>query len=557
MTRSNTFILLFLAFAEIGGAQSSRDWSTYYGSTGEDVAWTVDADAQGNSYVAGYTYSDSGFFMNGFQTVFGGEIDAFLVKFDSSGNRVWATYYGGSGKDRATSLVVDAIGNIYLSGYTDSDSNIASGGFQNTYGGGDHDIFIVKFDASGNRLWSTYFGGPDDEAFGTGSTSNRITLDNSGHLYLAGNTKSTAGISHNGFQNTFAGTTVNAFLAKFDTSGTRIWSTYYGAYGHTHARDVATDANGNVFITGWTSAYSAFAYNGFQNNYGGGNDAFVAKFDPAGYRLWATYYGGASFDVGNSIAVDAGGNVYVSGFTASTNGIGYSGFQNTYRGGYRDAFIAKFHNSGAREWATYFGGPADDQAYEIDTDLSGNIYISGDTYSATGISFGGFQDTAASTASGFVAKFTSGGNRLCATYFGRSFVQENHMATGFGSVYLCGGTTDLNGISSGGYQDSLAGGFDAFLVKFNVSTSLLPVSESQQIVVSVYPNPASSQLTLKNNSEKPQPYFICNAVGQLLLSGITSGSETQINIGELPAGTYFLRIGDEVSPASYCFVKIE
>src|SRR5436309_152173 len=131
-------------------AQGNRIWSTYYGGPANEVSPSggpfVATDNTGNVLLAGYTLSSSSIAVGGFpstlsissggfQNYIGGLNDAFLVKFNSSGNRIWASYYGGPGVDAASGCALDGSGNIYISGATGSTNSIASGGFQNTYGG--------------------------------------------------------------------------------------------------------------------------------------------------------------------------------------------------------------------------------------------------------------------------------------------------------------------------------------------------------------------------------------------------------------------------------------
>src|ERR1051325_5523612 len=300
--------------------QEGRVWATYYGGTASDFgglfAGTYTAtDANGNVYLAGTTQSTSGISYLGYQNSFGGGSgDGFLVKFDASGNRLWATYYGNNGDDRVRGLCLDNAGNVYLSGFTTSISGIASGGgFQNSYGGGTGDAFLVKFDANGNRIWSTYYGGTNDES-GYG-----VTTDAAGNVYLTGESVSTNGISYLGFQNMNGGS-YDAFLVKFDANGNRIWATYYGGTGAEFAFDAVTDAGGNVYLVGETSSATAIASGGFQNTYGGAYDGFLVKFNASGARQWATYYGGSPSDCISGVCIDNAGRIYCSGQTGSTSG---------------------------------------------------------------------------------------------------------------------------------------------------------------------------------------------------------------------------------------------
>lgn len=151
-------ILLCIMFTT--SAQNYRLWATYYGGADQDAGYKISTDASGNVYMTGQTSSATGIATAGaFQNTYGGGVDAYLVKFDGAGNRLWATYYGGSGADFGYGVKTDAAGNIYLTGYTESTSGIATVGAHQTVYGGSNDAFLVKFDSNGNRLWGTYYGG--------------------------------------------------------------------------------------------------------------------------------------------------------------------------------------------------------------------------------------------------------------------------------------------------------------------------------------------------------------------------------------------------------------
>lgn len=151
-------VLLILAFLVnvVGCSQGNRLWSSYYGSNDDDESYRVATDSQGNVYMVGYTRSQNGIALNGFQNVNAGMHDAMLIKFDTDGNRLWGTYFGGSSVETGLDIAIDSQDNIYICGHTSSLSGITFNGFQNTYGGGLHDAYLVKFDSNGNRIWATY-----------------------------------------------------------------------------------------------------------------------------------------------------------------------------------------------------------------------------------------------------------------------------------------------------------------------------------------------------------------------------------------------------------------
>ena len=194
-------------------------------------------------------------------------------------------------------------------------------------------------------------------------------------------TNSTTGIATTGVhQNTFGGLD-DAFLVKFNSSGVRQWGTYYGGAGVEDGSSCATDASGNIYLSGWTPSTSGIATTGaHQTTFGGRNDAFLVKFNSVGVRQWGTYYGGVGIDFGMSCATDALGNVYLSGQTQSILGIATTGaYQTNYTTPYGsdEAFLVKFNSNGIRQWGTYYGGIYNERGLSIATDVSGGVYLAG------------------------------------------------------------------------------------------------------------------------------------------------------------------------------------
>jgi len=451
-------------------------WSTYYGGGGDEYGKGVSVDATGNIYYAGSTSSTTGIASAGFLNSFSGvNKSAFLVKFNSSGARQWATYYG-SDYTEGSDVVLDASGNVYLGGETQATTGIASGGFQSTISEG-YDAFLVKFNSNGARIWGTYFGGGNGSISSTGAENcSGLATDASGNVYMTGYTQSTYGIASGGYQNTFIGdstvsTNSNCYLVKFNSSGNRIWSTYYGGSGLNSGYDVAIDLNGDVYLCGITPNTNGIASGGSQITYGGGTrDGFLAKFNSAGNRLWSTYYGGAGQDWAESIVIDNIGNVYLAGTTESLSGIATGGFQNTYGGGTTDGFLAKFNSAGNRLWATYYGGSSGDGIENVTMDNAGFIYCIGRTSSLSNIALGSLQNNyGGGTLDALLVKFNNLGNRVGASYFGGS-ASENGTAiatSGSGDIYIGGRTQSTSGISYSGFQNTIGGGYDAFLAKLD------------------------------------------------------------------------------------------
>ncbi|NOS93799.1 MAG: hypothetical protein HOP30_17925, partial [Cyclobacteriaceae bacterium] len=347
----------------------------------------------------------------------------------------WSSFYGGTGNDEARSTTVNNLGEVYIGGFTTSTTSISSGGYQNSNNGGLADAFLVKFDANGNRLWATYFGGSGND-FGRG-----VAVDLSNNIYLTGETTSTTSISLNGHQAGYGGGNFDGFLLKLNSNGQIQWASYYGGAGDDLSRSVATDSDGNVFIGGETTSSTSISFNGFQNSFGGGIDGFIAKFSGAGVRLWATYFGNNGFDPGNGICVDNSKNVYLVGNTNSSIGISFNGQQNSF-GGIYDAYLVKFSSAGSRLWATYYGGSSEDYGYSVTADPSSNVYITGHTNSTSGIAFNGFQNTIDLGYDSYVAKFNGIGQRLYGSY-NKSLDQSfSIIINTFGYIYQAGYVLD-------------------------------------------------------------------------------------------------------------------
>lgn len=339
------------AFLAKFNSSGVRQWGTYYGGSSFEWAYYASVSSSGNILVSGTTASSDGTSMataGCYQPTFGGgTADVFLVEFSSTGQRNWGTYYGGAGSfsDDGIWNSYDSNGDIYLTGLTNSTNNIASPGAYQTSLGGASDGFVSKFNASGQLLWGTYYGGSGTDYFYGGC------LDASGNVYVSGitSTTNTSIIATPGAHQQAYGGNNDAMAVKFDASGLRLWGTYYGGSGHDEAGKPALDVNGDLYFSGMTASSSGTAIAtacAYQSNYGGGTyDAFLTKFTPAGTRLWGTYYGGSALDYGLFCAVDLNGNVFLSGSTSTSSGtiIASSGaHQASYGGGTNDGYLVKF-----------------------------------------------------------------------------------------------------------------------------------------------------------------------------------------------------------------------
>ena len=448
------------------------EWGTYFGGNNADYISDVVNGKDGKIYITGTTNSVANIATTGaYQTTYGGgSNDAFISKFEITGNCVWSTYYGTADEDAASSISKDTSGNLYIAGYTYSASGLASVGAYKMTSGGSYDAFIAGFDTSGLRIWSTYYGGPGED----GSTSIAIHCDKLNHIYLTGQTNSATGIASMGAYQPalYNGAGVgdqDAFLAQFLTNGTFEWATYFGGNFGDVSTAVTNDLAGNIYITGNTNSTVGIASAGQTAN-AGGYEAFLAKFNSSGNKIWSTYLGGNSDDYGLGLDCDDSANIYVAGQTLSTSGLSTVGaYQGTYGGGGQDGLLAKFNNSGTLVWSTYYGGSSEDAIGKVYTAPDGSLYVCGFTGSTGMATIDGPQPTFGGYYDGFISRFSNAGTLVWGSYIGGVDVDQAAGICGdaFGNFFVTGATTSATGIAtSSAWQGAFGGGdYDGFLLK--------------------------------------------------------------------------------------------
>jgi len=398
-------------------------WATFYGGNADDEAEAITIDKYNNIFITGITQSSSGIATTGAHQTQLYIQDAFLTKFNSNGNLQWGTYYGYDGKIGVSSgqtfsngVANDSSGNVYITGYTNSPSGIATTGAYATSYVYFTDPFLAKFNTNGQIQWGTYYGA------GLGG-ANGITIDKSQNIYICGFTENDSGIATSGSYQSFHGgyssssRQDNAFLAKFTSDDSILWATYYSGSGDDSnnvfciGNGVAVDDSENVYLIGYTASTLDIATKGaFQTSYGGGTDygdAFLVKFNKNGSRKWGTYYGGIEDEIGVSVMTDSKYNVYIAGYTWSDSGIASNCAYQLSNAGYDDVFFAELNSSGRRLWGTYYGGDSPDILNCAALDDSGNIYITGQSNSSSGIATSGaYQTSLNGPSNAFLAKFT-------------------------------------------------------------------------------------------------------------------------------------------------------
>jgi len=368
---------------------------------------------------------------------------------------VSSTYWGGSSNEEIATVVVDATGNVYVSGST------SSADFPKTVSTlpslGATDVFISKFDPAGHLIFSTTFGG---SAF---DRPNSMAVDAAGNIVIVGDTTSTdlpvvnpiQSSFHFGICGEFGGICGDAFIVKIDPAGQRVlFGTYLGNTRSDSAMDVALDNAGNIYVSGTTESPSIEGVTPLRQ-FGGARDAFVARIPSAGGALtYFTYLGGSQDESGSGIAVDSAGNAYVTGGTASLDYPTLNPFQAGAENFSQSAFVTKLNAAGAISYSTYLGGHATDNGVDIAVDPTGAAYVVGYTWSTNFPTVHAQQPFLRGINDVFLAKLNASGSTLVySTYLGgasREQVFLDDSAPGLDVIVDEGGNAYVSGTTESG-----------------------------------------------------------------------------------------------------------
>ncbi|HVM72159.1 MAG TPA: SBBP repeat-containing protein [Anaerolineales bacterium] len=376
-------------------------WHSFFGSaTSDDQAYGIAVDASGNVYVAGYSYASWDYVKDSTDDApqnpysGSGSCDMVVVKLDTSGAYQWHTFMGSASNDVAYGIALDGSGGIYVGGYsfaswkyhfkgTDHASLIPFEGLD----GSNENLAIVKLTSDGGYDWHTFYGSDTDtdDAYG-------IAVDGSGNVYVAGISAANWVFAPSGgaivYQPRYAYQGgLDEVVLKLDTNGTYQWHAFFGAAStDDYANAVAVDHNGNVYLTGSSTATWDVLKTGALiptdplHSYSGSTDITVLKMDTTGVYQWHTFYGSASFpDEGHGVTTDAGGNVYIAGKSYGTwNGPAGQTPLYPYHGVYDSVLVLKLDSAGSYLWHAFYGNYSDEG--EGIVEQAGNLYLAGDSY---------------------------------------------------------------------------------------------------------------------------------------------------------------------------------
>jgi hypothetical protein len=538
-------ISLLCLSSSAGAVPFVHDWSQLFGDGDWQDGHGVAVDGNGNVIVTGFFWGLVNFGGDALANV--GNSDIFLAKLDAGGNHVWSRRFGDASNDGSEGwdVAVDASGNVALAGRLDG--TVDFGGGVLTSAGG-HDIFVAKFDAGGNHLWSHVFGDASNQDVYD------VAVDGSGSVVVTGNFLGT--VDFGGGSLTSAGGE-DIFVAKFDAAGSHVWSQRFGAANLQNGESVAIDASGNVVVTG--SFLDSVDFGGGPLTSDTGVDIFVAKFDPAGNHVWSQRFGDRFDQVSLGVAVDASGNLILTGFFLGT--VDFGGGPLSEPAGY-DVFLAKLDAAGSHVWSKSFGDAGSQFGLDVAVDASGNAVVTGQ-FSGS-VDFGGGLLPSTGLEDIFVARFDAGGNHLWSQHYGAAFEQSVGSAV---AVHASGNavvTGIVNGeVDFGGGPMTSAGDQDIFVLQLtpDISTGVgAEETPRASYLMQNTPNPFGAGTTISFDlpREADVSLRVYDASGRLvrvLVDGHRGpGLQTADWNGEdesrrrVPSGVYFCRLetGSEI-----------
>ena len=511
-------IMCLLSMMSLQAQIPVLEWKLQMGGTAFDEGHSIAVDASGNVYITGYFYGTADFDPGVGTTnlTANGTVDIFVQKLDSHGSFLWVKQMGGIGFDEGLSITVDPSGNVYTTGSFEGMVDFDPGvGTANLTSAGSYDIYIQKLDTDGNFLWAKQMGGTN---FDQGLSR---AIDVSNNIYTTGCFQRTADFDPGaGTSNLTSAGSLDIFVQKLDANGDFLWAKQMGGSDNDLGNSIAVDASGNIYTTGYFFKTADFDPGSGTANLtsSGSADIFIQKLDSQGDFLWAKQMGATVFDEGLSIAIDASGNIYTTGYFEGTADFDPgSGTANLTSFGSADIFVQKLDAYGNFLWAKQMGGTSSDISFSIAVDASGNVYTTG--YFQGTADFNPGTEVANFTSGGslniFVQKLDTHGNYLWARQMVGNSGDTGKSITldASGNVYITGwiqGTTDFDPYEGTANLTSI-GSEDIFVQKLYPCYPTAPVPDVANL-------PVLSPICKITSMDAPTPKATSNCVGTITAS---------------------------------------
>jgi Secretion system C-terminal sorting domain/Beta-propeller repeat len=550
----NAFLIITLSIINVI-AFSQTEWAYQTGGgvsffTDADVAYSIDVDTDGNSYVTGYFNGDSDFDntidVDLHTSV--GQTDVFVVKLNSLGELIWAKTFGSASDDSGYSIKVDGEGSVLVAGLFSLTCDFDPGeSLEMRTSNGSYDAFVLKLDAEGNFVWVNTFGGNNYDK------CNAIVVDENSNIYLAGSFQEVVDFDQsNDFEVHTSSGAFDFFVMKVNQNGSFGWVKTVGSNLYDNANSIDIDSNNNLYITGEFCQTVNFdtGIAGFEMTAESSSNAFVLKLDSLGEFVWAKSFPSNVVSVGYSLSVSDQGEVFVAGSYQGELDYdpGVDSVMTISNGGW-DMFVVSLDSNGNYVWGKSFGGVENgDRLSSISFDQNSmSIFATG--YFRSPVDFDPGPDEfvlspLSNNATLFILKLNLYGEfRWVKTIASQEGSSAGIQITvdNFGNLFLgggFGGTVDF-GIDQTSFMMTSVESQDAFAIKLGNITG---IEEEQQPSFSVYPNPFNNEVIIEHDYANSINGLIVNAQGKVVSSFKATTGKTSIDLRNLPQGIYFVKM---------------
>lgn len=466
-------------------------WAFKIGGTAADDGSGIATDAAGNIYVTGSFNGSVDFDPSAANAIrnSGGNDNVFVAKYNSAGVYQWVFNIMTNVMPYHLNVATDASSNVLITGNFNGTADFNPGApVNNLTSLGGSETYVGKYTTAGAYVWAFSLGtsSSNDEGFG-------ITSDPSSNVFVTGRFQNTVDFDPSASTATLTtGGNAEIFLAKYDAAGTYQWASNFGSGGADFGYAVATDATGNIYLTGYFSSVADFdpSVGTATLSSNGGADAFLAKYNTSGAYQWAFKIGSGLSDFGQGVSADGLGNIYVTGYFQGLTDFDPSASTSTLTPtGGRDAFVAAYNASGNYQWAVKLGGAVDDEGWDISADAIGNIYLTG--------------------------------------YFQ--------------------GVTDFDPSPSTYTLNSTSNNHDVFIMKLTNGSVGVNIPENTTNNVIVYPNPSSGKFSIQFNNEMSSEATITvyDVVGKIVSETKIEEGIQQLDLNLESKGMYFVSMESE------------
>ena len=539
MTTARLLVALFFLISiplVATAADLTELWSNRYGDGSEDRTVAVAVAGDGSIFMAGQFQGAIN--LGGANLVSAGSYDIYLARYTADGAHVWSRRYGDASSQSAFDLAVNSLGQPALVG--SFQGTVDFGGGPLTSAGG-YDVYVAKFDANGNHLWSRRYGDPSDQ-LGTG-----VGCGSGGHVAVTGLFSGT--VNFGGDTLTSAGGT-DVFLFQLDSSsGFHMWSDRFGDGNDQSALDLAAHVQGRITIVG--RADGSINFGGGVLTSVGGSDVFIAQFESWGAHRWSDLYGGVQHDAAYGVDFHRSSqSVAVTGHFAVTANFGGAPLTSI---GSTDLFLAKYDTNGNHMWSYRWGTNAQDIARDVSVSPLGEVAFTG--YFEGSGSFGGGGVNSAGLSDLFIATYDLSGNHIESLTAGDGNRQEGEGVAYSDDGYLVAIGHFEGAVDLGGGPLYSAGSLDAYIARFEpittgVTESLMP----SRITLRAGPNPFRNETILsyripRSGEAAVQVYDLRGRLVRSLVRGVRDAGEHRVAWDgrddrgrSMASGVYFLRL---------------